>query len=90
LVAPLLCRSELAFVSHPVILHEGSTYPEVVLPCRPLGVVEMDQDGSKGKRERNVDTVRTLLFAVAAGGGTLAQFYHPELGGNGEFRHAKR
>jgi hypothetical protein len=50
----------------------------------------MDQDGSKGKRERNVDTVRTLLFAVAAGGGTLAQFYHPELGGNGEFRHAKR
>jgi inorganic pyrophosphatase len=36
-----------------LILHEGSTYPGVVLPCRPLGVVEMDQDGSEGKRDRN-------------------------------------
>jgi Short C-terminal domain len=33
----------------------------------------------------SVDAVRTLLFAVAAGGGTLAQFYHPELGGNGQW-----
>ena len=33
----------------------------------------------------SVDAVRTLLFAVATGGGTLAQFYHPELGGNGQW-----
>src|ERR1700678_63279 len=33
----------------------------------------------------SVDAVRTLRFAVAAGGGTLAQFYHPELGGNGQW-----
>jgi hypothetical protein len=33
----------------------------------------------------SIDAVRTLLFAVAAGGGTLAQFYHPELGGNGQW-----
>jgi Short C-terminal domain len=33
----------------------------------------------------SVDAVRTLLFAVSAGGGTLAQFYHPELGGNGQW-----
>src|SRR5258708_1249860 len=33
----------------------------------------------------SIDAVRTLLFAVAAGGGTLAQFYHPEVGGNGQW-----
>jgi hypothetical protein len=33
----------------------------------------------------SVDAVRTLLFAVSAGGGTLAQFDHPELGGNGQW-----
>lgn len=33
----------------------------------------------------SVDAVRTLLFAVSEGGGTLAQFYHPELGGNGQW-----
>jgi inorganic pyrophosphatase len=36
-----------------LILHEGSTYPGVVLPCRPLGVVEMDQEDQEGRRERN-------------------------------------
>ena len=36
-----------------LILHEASTYPGVVLPCRPLGVVEMDQEEKDGKRERN-------------------------------------
>ena len=36
-----------------LILHEASTYPGVVLPCRPLGVVEMDQEEKEGKRERN-------------------------------------
>ena len=33
----------------------------------------------------SVDAVRTLLFAVSVGGGTLAQFNHPELGGSGQW-----
>ncbi len=33
----------------------------------------------------SVDAVSTLLSAVAAGGGTMAQFYHPELGGGGQW-----
>jgi len=36
-----------------LILHEASTYPGVVLPCRPLRVVEMDQEEQGCKRERN-------------------------------------
>lgn len=31
------------------------------------------------------DAVSTLLYAVAAGGGTMAQFYHAELGGGGQW-----
>jgi Short C-terminal domain len=31
------------------------------------------------------DAVRTLLDAVARGGGTMAQFYHSELGGGGQW-----
>jgi hypothetical protein len=33
----------------------------------------------------SVDAVTTLLNAVNAGGGTMAQFYHPELGGGGQW-----
>jgi hypothetical protein len=33
----------------------------------------------------STDAVRTLLFAVSAGGGTMAQFYHRELGGGGQW-----
>jgi hypothetical protein len=33
----------------------------------------------------STDAVRTLLYAVSAGGGTMAQFYHPELGGGGQW-----
>jgi len=33
----------------------------------------------------SVDAARTLLFAVNAGGGSMAQFYHPELGGGGQW-----
>jgi hypothetical protein len=33
----------------------------------------------------SVDAAKTLLFAVNAGGGTMAQFYHPELGGGGQW-----
>jgi inorganic pyrophosphatase len=36
-----------------LVLHEGSTFPGVVLPCRPLGLVEMDEDDERGNRERN-------------------------------------
>jgi hypothetical protein len=31
------------------------------------------------------DAVRTLLFAVSNGGGSMAQFYHPDLGGGGQW-----
>jgi hypothetical protein len=33
----------------------------------------------------STDAVRTLLHAVSAGGGTMAQFYHSELGGGGQW-----
>ena len=33
----------------------------------------------------SIDAVGTLLAAVNAGGGTMAQFYHPELGGGGQW-----
>ena len=33
----------------------------------------------------SVDAAKTLLFAVNAGGGTMAQFYHSELGGGGQW-----
>ncbi len=33
----------------------------------------------------STDAVRTLLFAVSAGGGSMAQFYHPDIGGGGQW-----
>jgi hypothetical protein len=33
----------------------------------------------------SVDAVKTLLLAVNAGGGSMAQFYHSELGGGGQW-----
>ncbi|HYO95514.1 MAG TPA: hypothetical protein VER33_13425 [Polyangiaceae bacterium] len=33
----------------------------------------------------SVEAVSTLLAAVVAGGGTMAQFHHPELGGSGQW-----
>jgi hypothetical protein len=33
----------------------------------------------------SVDAVVTLLFAVSAGGGSMAQFFHPALGGGGQW-----
>jgi len=33
----------------------------------------------------SVDAAKTLLFAVNAGGGSMAQFYHSELGGGGQW-----
>ena len=46
------------------------------------------QDAVNGLAQRygvSTDAVSTLLAAVAAGGGTMAQFYHPELGGGGQW-----
>jgi inorganic pyrophosphatase len=40
------------------IIHEAKTYPGVVLKCRPVGVLEVEQT-SDGKRERN-----DRIFAV--------------------------
>jgi hypothetical protein len=33
----------------------------------------------------SIDAVKSLLSAVAAGGGNMAQFYHPDLGGGGQW-----
>jgi hypothetical protein len=33
----------------------------------------------------SADAVKALLIAVINGGGTMAQFYHPDLGGNGQW-----
>ena len=33
----------------------------------------------------SVDAVKALLIAVINGGGSMAQFYHPDLGGNGQW-----
>ena len=41
-------------------LHEGTTFPGVVLQCRPLGLVDVEQDGDDGK----VKNVRVILVPV--------------------------
>src|ERR1700756_1606191 len=41
-----------------LILHDAKTFPGVVLRCRPVGILEVQQK-SKGKKERN-----DRLFAV--------------------------
>ena len=41
-----------------LIIHDAKTYPGVVLKCRPVGVLEVEQT-SDGKRERN-----DRIFAV--------------------------
>jgi inorganic pyrophosphatase len=35
-----------------LIIHDAQTYPGVVLRCRPLGILEIEQK-SKGRKERN-------------------------------------
>ena len=35
-----------------LVIHDAQTYPGVVLRCRPVGILEVEQK-SKGKRERN-------------------------------------
>jgi hypothetical protein len=63
-------------------VHDHST--EVFMqPLTPAG----DQAVQDLSRRYGVsqDAVKTLLFAVNAGGGTMAQFYHPDLGGGGQW-----
>jgi inorganic pyrophosphatase len=36
-----------------LVIHDSATYPGVVLPCRAIGLVEVTQDGPKGKRIHN-------------------------------------
>ena len=36
---------------HSLAVHDSSTYPGVVLPCRALGVVDVSQKGEKGREE---------------------------------------
>lgn len=52
-------------------------------PLTPAG-----NDAVQGLAQRyrvSTDAVITLLNAVSAGGGSMAQFYHPELGGGGQW-----
>ena len=55
-----------------LILHEASTYPGVVLPCRPLGVVEMDQEEKDDQRERN-----DRVIVMPAWHDRVGEFEHP-------------
>jgi inorganic pyrophosphatase len=47
-----------------LVLSEGTTYPGLVIPCRPIGVVRLEQNRKQGGgRERN-----DRIIAVAASG----------------------
>jgi inorganic pyrophosphatase len=43
-----------------LVIHDAQTYPGVVLRCRPIGILEVEQK-NKGKKERN-----DRVFAVPA------------------------
>jgi hypothetical protein len=52
------------------------------------GLTASGEQAVQGLAQRygvSFDAVLTLLGAVSAGGGTMAQFYHPELGGGGQW-----
>jgi inorganic pyrophosphatase len=36
-----------------LVLHDASTYPGIVLPCRPLGLIMLEEDEDGGERQRN-------------------------------------
>jgi inorganic pyrophosphatase len=36
-----------------LVLADVPTFPGVVIPCEPLGVLRLEQDSKKGKRQRN-------------------------------------
>jgi hypothetical protein len=51
-------------------------------------LTDSGQQAVQGLAQRygvSVDAVLALLFAVNNGGGTMAQFYHPDLGGGGQW-----
>jgi hypothetical protein len=55
-------------------------------PVQPL--TEAGQQAVQALAQRygvSMDAALALLYAVSAGGGTMAQFYHPELGGGGQW-----
>jgi inorganic pyrophosphatase len=41
-------------------VHDGGTYPGVILPCRPLGVVDLIQEGAKGP----IENPRLILMPI--------------------------
>jgi inorganic pyrophosphatase len=41
-------------------VHDGATYPGVILPCRPLGVVELVQKGANGP----IENPRVILMPI--------------------------
>ena len=45
-----------------LVIHDSITNPGIVLTCRALGVVELSQDGKKGKRERNDRIIAVPLW----------------------------
>jgi hypothetical protein len=48
-------------VSSPgLAVHDGGTYPGVILPCWPLGVVELVQEGAKGP----IENPRLILMPI--------------------------
>ncbi len=52
---------------------------------------ELTEEGNRSVQDLasrygvSTDAVKTLLLAVNAGGGSMAQFHHPELGGGGQW-----
>jgi inorganic pyrophosphatase len=51
-----------------LILADVPTWPGVVIPCEPLGVLRLEQDNKKGRRERNDRLIVRPLGALRLGG----------------------
>jgi inorganic pyrophosphatase len=51
-----------------MIYWDAPSYPGVVVPCRPLGVLELEQDAKAGGRERN-DRILAVPLAHPRGEG---------------------
>jgi inorganic pyrophosphatase len=50
-----------------LILHEGSTFPGIVIPCHPLGLIKMDEEDKKGRRRRNDRIIVTPIWQDCLG-----------------------
>jgi inorganic pyrophosphatase len=55
-----------------MVLLEARTFPGVVIPCRPVGVVELEQDAKNGKGRQRNDRV----IAAPAGSGRSQEIQH--------------